>query len=235
MPHCIFQPHTTPTTGQILTVSGPEAHHAIRVKRLEINDPLDLLTGQGHRAHCIIQDTRKSRGEWELVLRVLDSAIEPPTSPSIHVRSAVPKGDALEQMIDGLSQVGVATWSPLLCTRSIVDPRETKLSRLHRICEESLKQSARPWLMQIADAAPFATALNETSTTLIIADASGQPYTPTPHTNITLLIGPEGGFTPAELAAAQTSNARICSFGRHIMRIEVAAVVAAAHILATRA
>lgn len=235
MPHCIFQPHTTPTPGEILTVSGPEAHHAVRVKRLEVADALHILTGSGHRAVCTITAITKSRGEWQLSLRVQSVALDSPAAPRLHVCSAVPKGDALEQMIDGLSQVGVATWSPLICERSVVDPRDAKLARLARVCEESLKQSARAWLMDIAPARTFADAL--TLSNVIVADASGEPYAAParmPADTLTLLIGPEGGLTPSELDAARAANVRVCTFGVHIMRIEVAAVVAAGCIMSPR-
>ncbi len=232
MPHCIFQPHTTPTLGEILTVSGPEAHHAVRVKRLEVADALHILTGSGHRAICSISAITKLRGEWQLSATVQSVTLEAPATPRLHVCSAVPKGDALEQLIDGLSQVGVATWSPLMCERSVVDPRDAKLARLTRVCEESLKQSGRAWLMEVAPARTFTDAL--TLPGLIVADATGQPYARTPHTAdqpLTLLIGPEGGLTLAELDAARAANARVCTFGVHIMRIEVAAVVAAGCIM----
>jgi 16S rRNA (uracil1498-N3)-methyltransferase len=236
MPHCIFQPHTTPTPGEILTVSGPEAHHAVRVKRLEVADTLHILTGAGHRAVCSITTITKPRGEWQLTLTVQAVTLDPPTAPRLLVCSAVPKGDALEQMIDGLSQAGAAAWSPLTCERTVVDPRDAKLARLTRVCEESLKQSARAWLMAVEPALTFADALKLPN--VIVADATGEPYAPTTSATsdqpLTLLIGPEGGLTPGELAAARASRARICTFGVHIMRIEVAAVVAAGCILSPR-
>lgn len=231
MPHCIYQPDTAAQTGEIITVSGPEAHHAIRVKRLEQGDQVHLLNGTGERAACIIAAIHKPRGEWELSLRVDHVARESRLSPQVLVRSGVPKGDALEQMIDGLSQVGAAAWSPLRSARTVVDPRDAKLTRLHRVCEESLKQCGRAWLMDIREPVALDAALQSPPAALVIADASGTPYTATSY-EVTLLIGPEGGFAPEELAAARAAGARVCSFGVHVMRIEVAAMVAAAHIIA---
>ncbi|HLP86009.1 MAG TPA: RsmE family RNA methyltransferase [Phycisphaerales bacterium] len=231
MPHCIYQPDTSAQTGEIITVSGPEAHHAIRVKRLEQGDPVHLLSGTGERAACVIDAIRKPRGEWEISLRVDHVVREPRLSPQVLVRSGVPKGDALEQMIDGLSQVGAAAWSPLRSARTVVDPRDAKLTRLHRVCEESLKQCSRAWLMDIREGVTLDAALQSPHSTLVIADASGTPYTAASD-EVTLLIGPEGGFAPEELAAARAAGARVCTFGFHVMRIEVAAVVATAHIIA---
>jgi 16S rRNA U1498 N3-methylase RsmE len=90
--------------------------------------------------------------------------------------------------------------------------------------------------MAVEPALTFADALKLPN--VIVADATGEPYAPTtPAASdqpLTLLIGPEGGLTPGELTAARASRARICTFGVHIMRIEVAAVVAAGCILSPR-
>lgn len=228
--HTIYQPHLERPEHDPLTITGEEARHAARVKRLDPGAPVRVLNGRGLIIEARIDAVRKERarsdGEWVLDLRIESSRIEPRPSPTLRVRTGVPKGDRLEQLIDGLSQVGAASWSPLACTRGIVDPREGKIDRLHRVCEESLKQCGRAWIMDIGERVPFADALHTPHET-VIADASGEPYHPRGATDTTLLIGPEGGFTPEELTLARAAGARVCTFGIHTMRIEVAAVVAA--------
>jgi 16S rRNA (uracil1498-N3)-methyltransferase len=68
----------------------------------------------------------------------------------------------------------------------------------------------------------------------VIADAGGQPYEPGKEDRVRLLVGPEGGWTEGELADAVEAGARVVRFGRHVMRIETAAVVAAGIILGHR-
>jgi 16S rRNA (uracil1498-N3)-methyltransferase len=123
-----------------------------------------------------------------------------------------------------------------------VDPSAHKLDRLRRHAEESLKQCGRAWLMEIGEATTFADALASRSS-LILADASGGPFSlvhhdqtnaATPRDPITLLIGPEGGFSPEEIASARHARATIASFGMHVMRIEVAAVAACAIVMHQR-
>lgn len=147
------------------------------------------------------------------------------------VRSAVPKGPRLEHMIDQLSQIGVGAWSPLISTRAVVDPRRGKLDRLERVCLEAVKQSGRAWAMRI-EASVAARSLPITSG-VIVADRSGDPLGAVGPTgeDLTLLIGPEGGWTPDELERFRSGGARIVSFGPHVMRIETAAVVAAGVLL----
>lgn len=229
--HTIYQPHLEHPEHDPLTITGEEARHAARVKRLEPGAPVRVLNGRGLIIEARIDAVRKERarsdGEWVLDLRVQSSRMEPRTSPSLRVLTGVPKGDRLEHVIDGLSQVGASSWSALASARAVVDPREGKIDRLHRVCEESLKQCGRAWIMDIGERVAFADALHTPGHETIIADASGEPFLPRGVPDTTLLIGPEGGFTPEELTIARAAGARVCTFGVHTMRIEVAAVVAA--------
>jgi 16S rRNA (uracil1498-N3)-methyltransferase len=270
MAHVIYQPdlRTTPDAPTHILVRGDEAHHAVRVKRLDVGDEVRVHDGQGTIVDTHICEVRKAREGWEVELAPSKGPPRraPRPSPSLHVLTAPPKGDRLEGMIDALTQLGCARWSPLITTRTVVDPREGKLARLERTCIEALKQSGRAWLMEIGPRTTWAEALSA-STPLILADASGVPYDPlnlesrfesgfvsgfesglefglesrpepgddavaTP--SLTLLVGPEGGFTPEELAHAKQAGAQVCIFGVHTLRIETAAIAAAAIMLAPR-
>ncbi|MFO0830652.1 MAG: RsmE family RNA methyltransferase [Phycisphaerales bacterium] len=233
--HVIYQPDLEPTaTPGTHTITGEEAHHAARVKRLDAGAPVRLLNGRGLVAEARIAEVRKDRRhDWVVDVLVQSLHQAPRTPPEVHVVAGVPKGDRLEQMIDGLSQVGAASWSPLVSARSIVDPREGKIDRLKRVCEEALKQCGRPWLLEIGDRLPFADALSMAGRTLILAHASGVPFRPPAPGPVTLLIGPEGGFAPQEVDQATAAGAHVCSFGVHAMRVETAAVVAAGCLLSS--
>jgi 16S rRNA (uracil1498-N3)-methyltransferase len=154
-------------------------------------------------------------------------------SPRLEVLSAAPKGSRLEDMIDGLSQVGADAWMLLETDRAEVDPRPGKLERLRRVAAEASKQSGRPWLLEIGQSVQLAAALGRAGPgrSVVVADVSGEPYSRRGEPEISLLIGPEGGWSPAELAAVRRSSARVCRFGPHTMRIETAAVAAAAILL----
>lgn len=218
-----------PPSGQTLRVVGEEAHHAARVKRLREGDRVDLRTGRGHIGHGRVQTiARDKKGEWAFEVCVDSCAEVPGPTPRLVIRSGAPKGDRLEQMIESLSQVGAASWGPLGCALSVVEPREGKLARLERVAVESMKQCGRAWTLAIDDARAFESALGPG---VILADASGGPYTPSGADTLTLLIGPEGGLTSEEIALARAAGCTIASFGVHTMRVETAAVVAAALVL----
>lgn len=226
--HVLYFPDL-PQTG-CLSISGEEARHAARVKRLQPGDSLSLHDGRGGAATARILDLAKDRrGEWTLSLELLEHARTPRTTPRVRLCTGVPKGERLAELIDSISQAGAACWSPLASARAIVDPREGKIERLHRVTIESLKQSGRAWLLEIGPAVSFAQAIALPNA--VLADASGPLYAATGASEVTLLIGPEGGFDAAEIALARERGAAVSSFGVHTMRTETAATVAAAIIL----
>lgn len=230
-PHRIFidQPLDPRTTN--LVVTGDEAHHAIRVKRLEVGDPVQVLDGRGRIAGCAVAATGKDGREWVLRLNVGQVEEAAPTRPRIEVLSAVPKGPRVADLIDGLSQVGAASWAPLETSRSVSDARPAKLERLERTAMEAAKQSGRAWRLEIGPGQRLDAVLRAQDAAVVVADASGEPYRPSGAPVIRLLVGPEGGWTNGELAAARAAGAAVARFGPHTMRIEVATAVAAAIIL----
>jgi 16S rRNA (uracil1498-N3)-methyltransferase len=230
--------------GAALVVAGEEAQHAIRVKRLEAGDTVHFLDGRGRIGIGRIDETRKTaRHGWEMVCTLTQITLAEHPRVAVHVLSAVPKGDRLEQMVDSLVQAGAESWAPLLSERLVVEPREGKLARLVRVTQESSKQSGRPWVLNLGDGVEFDTAIKsaaaDPSGLVILADGSGVPVAqlfasqPTLRaaTSIRLLIGPEGGWSEGELSAARAAGVLIASFGPHVMRIETAAVVAAAVVV----
>ncbi len=221
-----------PAQGSCIDISGDEAHHVSRVKRLEAGAEIELLNGRGLRALAVIERITKTQsGDWLVAARVQHLARESPIAPRVEVWASSPKGDRLSSMIDGLSQVGAAAWAPLHTTRTIVDPRDHKLERLVRIANEATKQCGRAWTLEIARGGALKDALSTTDA-IVVADSSGPSYNGEAiGDRVRLLVGPEGGFTPQELDQARARGARLLRFGPHTMRIETAAVVAAAMLV----
>lgn len=228
--HRVHLAEGLPAEGGHVAITGDEAQHAVRVKRLGEGDPLELLDGRGRVASATIEAAEKlgKKSGWSLTARIDAVRSVPMPSPAVHVRTAPPKGPRLEHMIDQLAQAGAASWGPLITKRTVVDPREGKLARLERVAAEASKQSGRAWTLEIAPAMRFADAIDGAGNT-ILANASGDFVQPgvIAVSSITLLIGPEGGWEDRELARAREAGVRIVRFGPHVMRIETAAVVAA--------
>ncbi len=221
--------------GSRVIFGGLEAHHAVRVRRITAGDSLELLDGKGRIGLATVRDTRRvsRHGEWEVELELKSCRTTPPDYPRVEVLSAVPKGDRLEQLIDGLAQVGAAAWGPLTSLRTIVEPRDGKLARMERVSHEAGKQCGRAWELQILPGRSLDEAIQAPELLPVLADASGQPYHPTGAQFVRLLVGPEGGWSPQELHHCRSAGLLVASFGVHTMRIETAAVLATGIIMHT--
>lgn len=216
--------------GSLFPLDGEESHHLARVRRAQAGDAVRAHDGRGRIAHAVIDRVEKGKDGWIVWLRVAQVEVCPPSTPRVEVWAPAPKGDRLSAMIEGLAQVGAAAWIPLICQRAVVEPRETKMDRLRRIAEEATKQCGRAWTLEIGEPASLARAF-EDGVPVVLADAHGQGLATIDGPIVRLLIGPEGGLTPEELAEVRSRGGRASCFGPHIMRIETAAVVAAASLL----
>lgn len=230
------------TPGATIEIAGQEARHAVRVKRLEPGDAIELLDGRGLRASAVLADSRKQpagRGKAEWVVRVEIGSVrtEPPISPRLHVLACAPKLTRVEDMVDQLSQVGASAWSPLVTSHTIAPAKAERTDKFERVATEATKQCGRVWTMEIGGPVRFEDVLSRSyrairdGTRLVLADPSGTPYSRTGADDIALLIGPEAGFTEAEVEAAQRAGATLCNIGPHLMRVGTAAVVASGIIL----
>ncbi len=205
--------------GSRVVVPGEEARHATRVKRLGEGDRITLLDGRGLVALSRIEKIRKAR-EWELELVVERAERVARTMPRVEVYSAVPKGDRLSAMIESLSQVGAARWSPLRCARSVAE--SVRRERLERVARESMKQCGRAWVMEIGEEMNLPGVLGLDG--VVIADASGAAP-PRPGNLVRVVVGPEGGWSDQERGLF--TGRVVARFAPHVMRIETAAALAA--------
>jgi 16S rRNA (uracil1498-N3)-methyltransferase len=191
-----------------------DEHHLRRVLRVRPTDVITVSDGRGAWAEARL-------GPDTLTLA---SAInhEPPP-PVAAVLSAIPKGDRLEWMVQKLTELGATRIGFLDCARSVVrwdgERAARHLLRLRRVAREAAMQSRRTWLPEVGPPVPLATVSGMESAA--IADPEGTPLVPVQID--TILIGPEGGFSPEELAA----NGRRVALGRQVLRIETAAIAAA--------
>lgn len=213
-----------PERGEVV-IAGDEAHHALRVKRLESGDTVELLDGRGTVASAVVRAADKAGREWRLRAEVTRRECRPRVVPAVHVLAAAPKGDRLHDMIAGLSQVGAASWAPFVSERTVVEPREAKMDRLRHVAMESMKQCGRAWALDILPPVRISEIGGRPG--VIVAEASGDGFRGVVGETATIVVGPEGGLTAAEVRALREAGARVASFGRHTMRTEVAAVVAA--------
>ncbi len=218
------------------TLTGDEARHVSGARRLRVGERVTLFNGHGLTAMAELVAIR-DRG-LTVDFRVLDRQQQPRPRPGTHLACALPKGDRLGTLLDMGTQLGMASFTPLLCEHSVVKPGTTLLQRGQRICLEACKQSRRAWLPELRPAADPATVARQATARgaqVWVAHPEGPPMlasAPDDQCDQWFLIGPEGGFTTAEIAIAETNGARRVGLGEGILRIETAALalLAATHL-----
>ena len=219
-----------PASAVRVSLDPDEAHHARKVLRLGLGEEVELFNGQGVGASGVLESW--SQGATVLLKELRRSAA---LSPILDVGVAVPKGPRADDMVNQLGQVGADRLIPLRTSRSVVDPGEAKIEKFARASLESAKQSGRDWVMAIDPVTRFDAVLRKEHDLRLIADPGPGQAGPTELAKrlgaakrVLILIGPEGGWTPEELRLARESGCVSWRFGPYVLRIETAAVAAAA-------
>lgn len=208
-----------------VALDASEAHHVRDVLRLASGEPIELFDPQGRRATAMLD-----RVDREHVTAIVDRIDEHALLSPIVVASAVPKNERADWLVEKLSEIGAARWVPLKTARSVVHPAGTaKFERWNRIAVESAKQSRRPGVMEIGELTPIESLPFEKTSPILLSTRGGAlRLAPSQKTDsITLLVGPEGGWTDGEMASLLSRGAVEASLTQTILRIETAAVVAA--------
>lgn len=212
-------------------LEGPEAHHLAHVRRMETGEFVALFNGDGREFRAEILEIEKKRVHLEIV-QVNQPVRELPCS--LHLGVALPKGDRGDFLIEKLTELGVADFTPLLAVRSVVQPKEDKIQKLQRAVIEASKQCGRNVLMRIHPPMSLEKwcSLNAPSSTKWIAHPDGAALNSNAvgEGGITIAIGPEGGLTAEELDMAKSHGFRSVNLGHRILRVETAALAVAAYV-----
>ncbi len=159
--------------------------------------------------------------------------------PSVSVALAPPKGDRLAWAVQKLSELGVdAMW--LLASergvRRVEGERARKArDRLHSIAREAAMQSRQPFVMEVAGVLSVSGAAGAKGHVVMLHQGAATRLSavlPEDPAELLVLVGPEGGFSPSEVAAGEEAGAAPASLGPPVLRSETAAVVTAALVLA---
>lgn len=209
------------------TVTGPEAHHLGAVRRFAPGDHVTLFNGDGHEYPAEITAVGKKLVTVNVLARTATSREGP--FPVV-VGAALPKGDRADYLIEKLTEVGATRFVPLITTRAVVQPKEAKADKLTRAVIEASKQCGRNVLMAIDPPMKLTDYLTHPKLPplRLLLHPSAGGSAPTPVSGVAFAVGPEGGFTADEVRAAAVAGWRTVSFGPRVLRVETAAVVAAA-------
>jgi 16S rRNA (uracil1498-N3)-methyltransferase len=223
-----------PITGGEVTLSGPEAHHLLHVLRAAEGQIVTLFDGTGQEFQARIVD----RGRTDVRLWVESSQLvsrEP--SAEITLGVALPKGERQRWLVEKAVELGISSLVPLVAEHGVAQPTKSALDRLRRTVIEATKQCGRTRLMQIAEPMAAQVYLAEhrprggEEALAVCAHPSGVQHVPCSlraARRVALAVGPEGGFTPAEVMAAKENGWIVAQLGPRILRVETAAIALAA-------
>ncbi|MCW5248972.1 16S rRNA (uracil(1498)-N(3))-methyltransferase [Streptomyces sp. SHP 1-2] len=220
-------------------LDGPEGRHAVSVKRLRPGEALVLTDGHGRWAEGLV---RAAEGKDRLVVTGLGAVREDaPEEPRITVVQALPKGDRGELAVETMTEVGVDAIVPWAASRCVTQWRGERgakaLGKWRATAREAGKQSRRTRFPEVADAmtgkqvaallatADFAAVLHESGEEPL----AGAALPAAGH--LVLVVGPEGGVSPEELALFAEAGARPYRLGRSVLRTSTAGTAAAALLL----
>jgi 16S rRNA (uracil1498-N3)-methyltransferase len=198
-----------------------DAHHLLRVLRLRDGEPVSASDGRGRWRICRFD----GRG------LVADGGIHEETvGDVVTVLFALSKGDKPETVVQKLTELGVARIVPFVAERSVVKwDREKSLrnvERLRKVAREAAMQSRHVRLPLIDDVQPSLAVAIASVGEVVLAEPGGKALDSSVSA---IAVGPEGGFTPAELDGRRTA-----ALPGGILRAETAAVVAGALLVDRR-
>lgn len=221
-------------TGTEYRLAGAEGHHAADVQRLRVGEALILADGRGTWAGARVLAVAK--GALQVHVEKLESF--EPLRPALTVVQGIAKGERGELAVQAMTEAGVDAIVPWPAARSIARWKDERpLERWRATAREAAKQARRPWLPAVTAPEPTATiarrlaagdfVLHEEATHRLAAVDLPDRET------FTLVIGPEGGIAPEELAAFEAAGAVPVRLGPSVLRTSTAGV-AALSILSAR-
>lgn len=143
----------------------------------------------------------------------------------------------MDVLVEKVSELGVGTIIPVIFSRSVVEPRSSKIERLRKIAIEAAAQSDRNMVPTILEPVTFKELLKQTNhyQHAYLCHKAGVPLGQckkvSPQEKVLIVVGPEGDFTDEEITAARTAGLMLTSLAGTTLRVETAAITAIAQII----
>lgn len=233
LPRVVIQLHQIQPGSQHIALTPGQRHYLERVLRFKIGDPFLTLDGSGS---LWLVTWQGDQAQIEKVFVNQDSGL----GVDLHLGLAVIRGNGWDDMIRQLTEIGVTQITPLLTQRTQLEPGSQKLERWRRIAREAAEQCERTripavmdlgsvdswWQQTQADFKGIAVARAQAPhlLQLLTSDQDPQPR------SLAMAVGPEGGWTEAEVERAKQSGWQVISLGSQILRAATAPVVIASWV-----
>lgn len=216
-------------------IDGENGRHICRSLRMRPGEKLTLCDGMGFDYSCEIISAESS----SVIVRVLEKT-ENLTEPKLKlsVFQGIPKGDKMELIIQKAVELGAGEIVPTItehCISDISGKEQKKLERWNKIALEAAKQSGRGIIPKVLPPVKFSEAVKSfEGRKIFFYEGGGETLSEIvspKDTKAAVFIGPEGGFSPAEVKLAEENGAIKATLGPRILRTETAAMTAAALVM----
>ncbi len=218
--------------GDSLTVGGDDFRYLRRVLRLRAGDELVALDDEGREHVCQITAV----GRRELAAVILQTRPPAPErAPRITLHQGLPKGDKMDLIVEKATELGVAAIVPLVTERSQVRTTR-KVERWKRVAAAAARQCGRRKPPHIVEPRSYAMVMDSRTggrppLGILFYEGGGVPLGEIKPRGegverIDLYVGPEGGFSPAEVETARSRGVQVCTLGPRVLRCETASIVA---------
>jgi 16S rRNA (uracil1498-N3)-methyltransferase len=232
----LFYIDVLPGNGELAVVDGDDGFHAATVRRIRVGEELMLGDGAGAVARCVVEETARDG----LRARVLDRAQVAPVQPPVTVVQALPKSERSELAVELATEAGadaLMAWQAARCVARWDGSRADKgLRRWRAVARAAAQQSRRAYLPSVdgvLSTAALVTRIGEVTSTggvvLALHEAAEGPLTDlslAQAKSVMVVVGPEGGIAPDELAAIVGAGANAVRLGPTVLRTSTAAAVA---------
>lgn len=218
-----------------ISLEGEEFHHLAHVKRISIGQGIKLSNGKGLIAEGIIKELTKKSA----VLEITSHNQTPYPTNSFAIAFALLKNKHDELLVEKCTELGASAFLPLVTDFSVRNPSANTLMRFERIALAAIKQCDNPWLPKVFSPVPLRDSLahilsNGYNPVLCSERRPDKRISDLEITNPCFIIGPEGGFSEAEIGFIEQQNIPQISICSLITRAETAAIAIAAQFAGSR-
>ena len=230
-------PDPLPPRGAPVLLDGPEGRHAAVVRRIRTGETVVLADGAGRA----VTGPVVAAGQQTITVEVAEHRTEPAPALRFVVAQALAKGDRGELAVELLTEVGASEILPWQASRSIVrwsGERGTKgLARWRSSAREAAKQSRRLWVPTVGepvDTDRLAARIATADVALVLHEGAAAPLASVSlpaSGEVLLVVGPEGGISPDELATLTAVGGRPTLLTPHVLRTSTAGVVGCAALM----
>lgn len=210
--------------GGVLRLGGDEGRHAARVRRIGVGERVDLADGEGVLARCVVT----AAGRDDLTLEVVERVELPAPQPRFVLVQALAKGGRDDLAVETATELGVDEVVPWQADRSVVQWRGDRGAKARlgwvSTARSASKQSRRPRVPvvgELADRAALLRRVAAAALAVVLHEEATEPLAGVPLPaggDVVLVVGPEGGITPDEVAALVAAGARSCRLGDTVLR-----------------